>query len=139
MIITEVRITLVGENVDNERVQAFCSVTFDDALVIRDVKVIRGTKGEFVAMPSRKLTDRCPECDTKNHLKARFCNECGYELEEDRAIRDRNYRVKLHADVAHPINSDCRRQIQEEVLRAYHEAHQLAMQAQHYTVQDDPT
>ena len=50
MVITEVRIKLVEEN--NERLMAFCSVTLDNAFVIRDLKIIEGTKGLFVAMPS---------------------------------------------------------------------------------------
>src|SRR5207248_1435999 len=69
VVITEVRIKLMEDN--NERLQAFCSVTFDDCFVIRDLKIIEGTKGSFVAMPSRKLTDRCPGCGSKNHLRAR--------------------------------------------------------------------
>ena len=72
MVITEVRIKLCEEN--NERLLAFCSVTFDNAFVVRDLKIIEGTKGMFVAMPSRKLTDRCNRCGGKNHLRARFCN-----------------------------------------------------------------
>ena len=77
MVITEVRIKLMEDN--NERLQAFCSVTFDDAFVVRDLKIIEGTKGSFVAMPSRKLTDRCSSCGCKNHLRARFCNQCGHK------------------------------------------------------------
>jgi len=53
---TEVRIKLMEDN--NERLLAFCSITFDDMFVIRDLKIIEGGKGSFVAMPSRKLTDR---------------------------------------------------------------------------------
>ena len=106
MVITEVRIKLMDEN--NERLQAFCSVTFDDCFVIRDLKIIEGTKGSFVAMPSRKLTDRCTGCGSKNHLRARHCNQCGTRLDENRAIRDTDGRAKLHADIAHPINSTCR-------------------------------
>ena len=105
MVITEVRIKLMEDNNENERLQAFCSVTFDDAFVVRDLKIIEGTKGSFVAMPSRKLTDRCNHCGCKNHLRARFCNQCGGKLDEDRATRDADGRVKLHADIAHPINS----------------------------------
>ena len=112
MVITEVRIKLMEDNNENERLQAFCSVTFDDAFVVRDLKIIEGTKGSFVAMPSRKLTDRCPGCGCKNHLRARFCNQCGGKLDEDRATRDADGRVKLHADIAHPINSACREVIQ---------------------------
>jgi stage V sporulation protein G len=119
VVITEVRIKLMEDN--NERLLAFCSVTFDDAFVVRDLKIIEGSKGSFVAMPSRKLTDRCPQCGCKNHLRARYCNQCGAKLDEDRAIRDADGRAKLHADIAHPINSACREVIQTAILKAYRE------------------
>src|SRR5260370_40270675 len=85
VVITEVRIKLMEDNSENERLQAFCSVTFDDAFVVRDLKIIEGTKGSFVAMPSRKLTDRCPGSWATNHLRARYCNPCGPNLDYDRA------------------------------------------------------
>ena len=120
MEITEVRIKLMEDNSgSNERLQAFCSITFDDMFVIRDLKIIEGAKGFFVAMPSRKLTDRCHHCGTKNHLRSRFCNQCGSRLDENRAIRDADGRAKLHADIAHPINSMCREKIQAAVLSSY--------------------
>src|SRR5262245_25425697 len=106
---------------ENERLQAFCSVTFDNAFVVRDLKIIEGTKGYFVAMPSRKLTDRCGGCGCKNHLRARYCNSCGHKLDEDRATRDADGRAKLHADIAHPINSACREVIQSAVIKAFQE------------------
>jgi stage V sporulation protein G len=133
--ITEVRIKLVQDN--NERLQAFCSVTFDDAFVVRDLKIIEGTKGSFVAMPSRKLTDRCPQCGCKNHLRARYCNQCGHKLDEDRAIRDADGRAKLHADIAHPINSACREVIQNAVLRSYNEEKERAKQPGYVCTYDD--
>ena len=34
--------------------KAIVSVTFDDAFVVHDIKVIEGEKGLFIAMPSRK-------------------------------------------------------------------------------------
>src|SRR5215470_14302783 len=113
---------------NNERLQAFCSVTFDDAFVVRDLKIIEGTKGSFVAMPSRKLTDRCGQCGCKNHLRARYCNQCGHKLDEDRATRDADGRARLHADIAHPINSACRETIQRAVLKAYQEERERAKQ-----------
>ena len=120
MEITEVRIKLMEDNSgSNERLQAFCSITFDDMFVIRDLKIIEGAKGFFVAMPSRKLTDRCCQCGTKNHLRSRFCNQCGSRLDENRALRDSEGRAKLHADIAHPINSGCREKIQGAVLSSY--------------------
>ena len=72
MEITEVRIKLMDD--PHDRLQAFCSVTFDSCFVVRDLKIIQGTKGSFVAMPSRKLTDRCPKCYMKNHLRATHCS-----------------------------------------------------------------
>jgi stage V sporulation protein G len=135
VVITEVRIKLMEDN--NERLQAFCSVTFDDAFVVRDLKIIEGTKGSFVAMPSRKLTDRCPQCGCKNHLRARHCNQCGGRLDEDRAIRDADGRAKLHADIAHPINSACREVIQSAVIRAFQEERERSKQPGYVSRYDD--
>jgi stage V sporulation protein G len=118
--ITEVRIKLMDE-VAGERLHAFCSITLDDCFVIRDLKIIEGTNGPFVAMPSRKLTSHCPQCGYKNHLRAQYCNQCGLRLKEDRAIKDEDGRAKLYADIAHPINSRCREMIQEKVIRSYQE------------------
>ena len=119
MEITEVRVKLMEEAGD--RLQAFCSVTLDDCFVVRDLKIIEGPNGPFVAMPSRKLTARCPQCSCKNHLRAAHCNQCGLRLKDDRAIRDENGRAKLYADIAHPINSQCREVIQQRVIQAYRE------------------
>jgi stage V sporulation protein G len=137
VVITEVRIKLMEDNNENERLQAFCSVTFDDAFVIRDLKIIEGTKGSFVAMPSRKLTDRCTHCGCKNHLRSRFCNQCGGKLDEDRATRDADGRVKLHADIAHPINSACREVIQSAVLRAFNMEKERSRQPGYVCTYDD--
>ena len=83
MEITEVRIKLTEDS--DDRLQAFCSITFDDCFVVRDLKIIEGSSGPFVAMPSRKLTAHCPRCGCKNHLRAAFCNQCGGKLNPDRA------------------------------------------------------
>jgi len=133
--ITEVRIKLMEDN--NERLQAFCSVTFDDMFVIRDLKIIEGTKGFFVAMPSRKLTDRCGKCGTKNHLRSRFCNQCGARLDENRATRDADGRAKLHADIAHPINTGCREIIQGAVIKSYQEEKERAKKPGYVCRYDD--
>lgn len=119
MEITEVRIKLMEEA--GERLQAFCSITFDDAFVVRDLKIIEGTNGPFVAMPSRKLTAHCPQCGSKNHLRAQFCNQCGGRQRVDRAALDDDGRAKLYADIAHPINSACREMIQDRVIREFHQ------------------
>jgi stage V sporulation protein G len=115
--ISEVRIKLTEDT--SERLKAFCSITFDDCFVIRDLKIIEGTNGPFVAMPSRKLTAHCPQCGCKNHLRAAYCNQCGLRLKDDRAIKDEDGRAKLYADIAHPINSACREMIQQRVISEF--------------------
>jgi len=54
MNITDIRIRKI--NMDG-RMKAIVSVTFDDAFVVHDVKVVEGQKGLFVAMPSKKMPD----------------------------------------------------------------------------------
>jgi len=51
--ITEIRVTLR----DEEKLRGFANVTFDNAFVIRGMKIIQGTTGYFVSMPSRKRPD----------------------------------------------------------------------------------
>jgi len=117
--VTEVKVKLVEANRD--RLKAFCTMTLDGEFVVRDLKLIEGTSGLFVAMPSRKLADRCPSCGGKNHLRARHCNNCGALLDDTRGGTDKDGRPKLHADVAHPINSSCREKIQKAIEKAYYE------------------
>lgn len=117
MKISEVRVNLVSNK--DDRLKAFCSITIDNEFVVRDIKVIEGGGGFFVAMPSRKMTDHCEKCGGKNHLRAKFCNNCGAKLKENRARKDFKGRMKLHADIAHPINAECRQRIQEKVTAAF--------------------
>jgi len=117
MEITEVRVKLV-ENAD-DRLQAFCSITFDNSFVVRDLKIIEGTNGPFVAMPSRKMTGHCPRCQSKNHTRASYCNQCGIKLKPHSSQENQDGRSKLYADIAHPINSECREMIQSGVLEEY--------------------
>ncbi len=51
--VTEVSVFPVNE----ERLKAYVSITINDAFVIRDLKVIKGNGGLFVAMPSKKRKD----------------------------------------------------------------------------------
>jgi stage V sporulation protein G len=136
--ITEVRIKLMDESCQNgnERLHAFGSITFDDMFVVRDLKIIEGTKGLFVAMPSRKLTDRC-RCGTKNPLRSRYCTNCGSHLDENRAIRGADGRAKLHADIAHPINQACREMIQSAVLKEYCAEKDRSQQPGYVSTYDD--
>jgi len=37
--------------------KAIVSVTFEDAFVVHDIKIIEGQNGLFIAMPSRKVAE----------------------------------------------------------------------------------
>lgn len=117
MEITEVRVKLV--NIKDDRLKAFCSMTIDNEFVVREVKVIEGGGGHFVAMPSRKTSDHCEKCGGKNHLRAKFCNNCGSALSENRGKKDFKGQVKFHVDIAHPVSLKCRKRIQEKVIQAF--------------------
>jgi stage V sporulation protein G len=80
MEITEVRVFPVNE----EKLRAYVTITFDQCFVIRDLKIIQGATGLFVSMPSKKR-------------------------------KDGTYR-----DIAHPINNETRRMIEEKIIAEYH-------------------
>lgn len=102
------------------RLLAYASFVIDDWFVVHELKIINGDRGPFVAMPTRKIADHCPGCNGKNPLLAHYCNRCGRELADHRGEVDpKTGRVKLYADVAHPINQTCRELIQQAVLAAY--------------------
>jgi stage V sporulation protein G len=79
MEVTEVRVFPV----DEEKLRAYVTITFDRCFVVRDLKIIHGTSGLFVSMPSKKR-------------------------------KDGTYR-----DIAHPINNETRRMIEEKILAEY--------------------
>ncbi|MBX3023189.1 MAG: septation regulator SpoVG [Bdellovibrionales bacterium] len=53
MKITEVKVFPVNE----ERLKAYVTITIDGVFVVRDLKIIKGNEGLFVAMPSKKRKD----------------------------------------------------------------------------------
>ncbi len=53
MDVTEVRVFPVEE----ERLKAYATITLDHCFLVRDLKIIHGNKGLFVAMPSKKRKD----------------------------------------------------------------------------------
>ncbi|MBI4489237.1 MAG: septation regulator SpoVG [Deltaproteobacteria bacterium] len=79
MEVTEVRVFPV----DEEKLRAYVTITFDHCFVIRDLKIIRGTNGLFISMPSKRR-------------------------------KDGSYK-----DIAHPINNETRRMIEEKVIAVY--------------------
>lgn len=81
MKITDVRLRRTES--DDSRMKALVSITFDDAFVVHDIRVIEGNNGLFVAMPSKRTPDG-------------------------------EFR-----DIAHPINSNMRQQIQDMIMEVY--------------------
>lgn len=139
MEITEVRIKLVSDL--DDRLRAFCSVTFDGEFVVRDLKIIEGQRGHFVAMPSRKLMEKCGRCSAKNEVRAKFCSNCGSRMPESRIHRTDGGKPRMFADIAHPINAGCRDRIENAVLLAFDEERELARKPGYvcrYDDYDDP-
>ena len=80
MQVTEVRVFPV----DEDKLRAYVTITLDHCFVIRDLKIIHGTTGFFVSMPSKKRKDG------------------------------------TYKDIAHPINNETRRMIEEKIIAEYH-------------------
>ena len=123
MEITEVRI-FPKEGVNN-KLRAYATITIDNAFVVRNIKIIEGKAGLFIAMPSRKIKDSCPKCNHKNVVHSKFCNECGNRLPvSDSSVSSipgemLDLRQSEHKDIAHPITVQAREYIQKKILDAY--------------------
>ncbi|MBL7151398.1 MAG: septation protein SpoVG family protein [Candidatus Omnitrophica bacterium] len=120
MEITEVRVVL--KDSPDKKLKAYTTVTFDNAFVVRNIKVIEGTSGLFIAMPSRKVKQPCPKCNFKNELRSKYCNQCGAQqpLISKPLTTDTSGNTQLeHKDIAHPITQVFREYLQKRVLEAY--------------------
>jgi len=129
MEITEVRV--FAKEGSDKKLKAYATITIDNAFVVRNVKVIEGNKGLFVAMPSRKIKEPCVKCGYKNVVRSKFCNQCGANLpmrESKPFTPGEGGRESEHKDIAHPITADCREYIQKKVLGAYEEVKSGAAQ-----------
>ncbi|MCA9065009.1 MAG: SpoVG family protein [Planctomycetaceae bacterium] len=135
MEITEVRIKLVTDL--DDRLRGFCSITFDQEFVVRDLKIIQGQRGYFVAMPSRKIMERCHRCSGKNEVRARYCSNCGAQLAASTRMDESSAKSRMFADIAHPINADCRKRIEDAVLAAFEQEQIRASQPGYVCRYDD--
>jgi len=118
MEITEVRIFL--KESPDKKLKAYATVTFDNAFVVRNIKVIEGGSGLFIAMPSRRLKTSCPKCGFRNEMRSKYCNQCAAQLPvaspSDHQGRDAQ---SEHRDIAHPITQTFRDYLQKKVLEAF--------------------
>ena len=121
MEITEVRIFL--KEGQDKKLKAYATVTLDNEFVVRNIKVIQGPNGLFIAMPSRKLKGSCPKCHFKNEAGSKFCNQCGGVLKPtDFHIQtgdELGEGKSEHRDIAHPITQEFREKLQKKILDAY--------------------
>lgn len=53
--VTEVRVRPFSK--EDEKLKAFATITLNECFIVSDLKIIKGKKGLFVAMPSRKMND----------------------------------------------------------------------------------
>lgn len=90
MTITEVRIFPV----DEDKLKAYVTITLDNCFVIRDLKVIRGGGGLFIAMPAKKRKDGSFKdiahplnSETRERMESQIIEE--YERELARGMPDR--------------------------------------------------
>ena len=117
MQITEMRVFL-KEGLD-KKLKAYTTVTFDDCFVVRNIKVIEGAEGLFIAMPSRKMKLSCSKCGFKNEIGSKFCHHCGKMIDE-KDVHEKDLDAKAeHRDIAHPITQQFREYLQTKVLEAY--------------------
>ena len=114
MQISEVRVQLADKAERQDKLKAFASITFDGCFAVRDVKVISGEKGLFIAMPNRRAVECCPACNHRNPIDANYCAQCGKRLPH----REQR-RKQMYADVAHPVNAECRKMIHDAVMTEY--------------------
>lgn len=120
MEITEAKVAL--RDSPDKKLKAYATVTFDNAFVVRNIKVIEGTNGLFIAMPSRKVKQPCPKCNFKNELRSRYCNQCASGLPQAAppAEREDSASAQLeHKDIAHPITQAFREYLQKRILETY--------------------
>ncbi len=120
MEITETRVIL--KDSPDKKLKAYVTVTFDSAFVVRNIKVIEGTSGLFIAMPSRKVKQSCPKCNFKNEVRSKYCNQCAAQLPvvSRPVVGDAVSGAQLeHKDIAHPITQPFREYLQKRILEAY--------------------
>jgi stage V sporulation protein G len=117
MEITEIRV--FPKEGQDKKLKAYSTVTFDNAFVVRNIKVIQGQGGFFIAMPSRKMKHLCPKCHFKNEVGSKFCNQCGGSLPSSHGQSASADAKAEHRDIAHPITQEFREYLQNKILEAY--------------------
>ena len=117
MEITEIRV--FQKEGQDKKLKAYATVTFDNSFVVRNIKVIQGSSGLFIAMPSRKMKRLCQKCRFKNEAGSKFCNHCGASIKPESPNAELSDAKAEHRDIAHPITQQFREYLQTRILEAY--------------------
>lgn len=117
MDVTEVRV--FPKEGQDKKLKAYATITFDNVFVVRNIKIIEGANGLFIAMPSRKNKSACPSCGFKNEVGVKFCNQCGAANGLAHHAEVSNDTKHDHRDIAHPISQEFRNYLQEHILKEY--------------------
>ena len=117
MEITEIRV--FQKEGQDKKLKAYTTVTFDNEFVVRNIKIIQGSNGLFIAMPSRKMKRLCQKCHFKNEVGSRFCSHCGAPITSDNQHTEPVDAKTEHRDIAHPITQQFREYLQTKILEAY--------------------
>jgi stage V sporulation protein G len=101
MEITEVRIFPVHE----EKLKAYVTITFDHCFVVRDLKVIHGNTGLFIAMPAKRRKDGTFKdiahplnAETRELMEKRILLEYERELKRADEGREQPHKVAAGGD-----------------------------------------
>lgn len=92
MRITEIKVLPVD---GDEKLKAYVTIKLDDCFVIRDMKIIKGTTGYFVAMPAKKMKD-----GTYRDLVHPLDKPTRQDLEDQVLVEFRKLQSELKADPA---------------------------------------
>ena len=92
MRITEIKVLPVD---GDEKLKAYVTIKLDDCFVIRDMKVVKGTTGYFVAMPAKKMKD-----GTYRDLVHPLDKPTRQDLEDQVLVEFRKLQLDLKADHA---------------------------------------
>ncbi|OGP13785.1 MAG: septation protein SpoVG [Deltaproteobacteria bacterium GWA2_54_12] len=92
MRITEIKVLPVD---GDEKLKAYVTIKLDDCFVIRDMKIIKGTTGYFVAMPAKKMKD-----GTYRDLVHPLDKPTRQDLEDQVLVEFRKLQLDLKADPA---------------------------------------
>lgn len=90
----DLNVTVYKRDDKDSKVKASVSVVIDNAIVIKDIRIVEGSKGLFVSMPSREKRTK------------------------DNAASDK----KEYIDIAHPISAEARETLINAIMEAYENA-----------------